>query len=269
MAKRSPSAKYRQVACRVWDVMRMRGYSDAKRVAWLYLLTGPESHFSGLYSLGIASMGETLCRKRIAVRAQLADFEAEGRIKFDERARLVLVNRWLKWKPLENPNQAISAAVHVKSLPDSPLKAAWLAAARQYLKDDLYAIVERTLKGTVPPTVPEGSGKGLGKGSGKGLGEQEVRSKDKDRDLREGNGSPKKAAVGGLLDAPPAPTGRVKFPAEPKPDRGPIDQTNESHLAWLSVAVNLGMDATQIKTIDQLTTAARLTAFATRNASGG
>jgi len=56
MAKRNPSAKFRQVACRVWDVMRMRGYSDALRVSWLYLLTGPESHFGGLYSLGIASM---------------------------------------------------------------------------------------------------------------------------------------------------------------------------------------------------------------------
>lgn len=267
MAKRNPSAKFRQVACRVWDVMRMRGYSNAEKCLWLYLLTGPESHFTGIYSLGIASISEILYTDRRTVRKMLATFEGAGRIRFDENARLVLIPRWFKWKPLENPNQAIAAAVHVKSLPDSPLKGEWVACAKRYLKEDLYAIIERTMRETVNPTVPKGLAQGSGEPLGKGLGEQEVRSKKEEGRTKERETVPpqkSKAASGGLLDAPPSP--QINFPPEPEPQTGPVDYSNDSHLAWLSVASNLGIKTEDLEplTIQALMTSVRLTAFATR-----
>lgn len=282
MAKREPKAKVRMVDCRVWDVMRMRGYDDSQKALWMYLLTGPGTHFTGIWVLSVHETAESLYwqsrkghpdTKRVS--RLLSWFEQAGRLWYDGKARVVLMANWMDYKPIRSKDTAQGAAVWLKTLPQSPLIERWFERSRLFLPEEIVHTVrfhfEHKAGEGSPRGVPGGvRGTGLNRGGGDPGGDKEVGSRSKEIGVSErGEGSPQQGPrpgqpqhalsdiVGhgdgrsGTFSAPSLSPAHSTLPL-PDPATGPIIQTNASHQQLITFADQMGIDTGQIQHIETL-----------------
>jgi hypothetical protein len=89
---------------------------DTKLLA-AYLLTSPHANMIGCYRLPNAYVVEDLRMGSETVSEGFRNLCGKGFITHDSPLSWVLINKFLKWNPIENPNQGIAASKLVGEVP--------------------------------------------------------------------------------------------------------------------------------------------------------
>ena len=128
--------------------------SDTGRTLALYLLTSPHSNILGCFHLPIGYVCEDLKWAPERVAEGFVELFDKGFATHDKATKWVVLHAYLKWNPIENPNQGISAGRLFEQIPDrSTVKPALAAALREFAKhfprsilDDFETVGERLPK---------------------------------------------------------------------------------------------------------------------------
>lgn len=141
---------YGKVQTTFWTSQDTSTMSDTGRMLALYLLTSPHSNILGCFHLPIGYVCEDLKWAPSRVEEGFVELLAKGFATHDKASKWVVMHAYLKWNPIENPNQGISAGRLFEQIPDkSTVKPALAAALRQFSKHFPSAILDHF------PTVAE------------------------------------------------------------------------------------------------------------------
>ncbi|HIG9583257.1 TPA: DNA-binding protein [Escherichia coli] len=100
---------YGKVHTSFWMSEDVRSMSCDARILALYLLTGHHTNMIGCFRLPDGYVSEDLEWEPERVSKGFAELSEKGFATRDPASKWVLINKFLKWNPIENPNQAISA----------------------------------------------------------------------------------------------------------------------------------------------------------------
>jgi hypothetical protein len=126
---------YGKVQTTFWTSQDTSTMSDTGRMLALYLLTSPHSNILGCFHLPIGYVCEDLKWAPTRVEEGFAELFDKGFATHDKASKWVVMHAYLKWNPIENPNQGISAGRLFEQIPDkSTVKPALAAALREFAK---------------------------------------------------------------------------------------------------------------------------------------
>jgi hypothetical protein len=128
---------YSQVYTCFWTDTLIQSLTDAAKLLALYLLTGPHTTMLGCFRLPVGYVAEDLKWEKEAALQGLVELENRGFMKRDALLDWVWIPQFLKWNPIENPNQAKGIAKLVDQLPPSlvflnPLKTRLLDYSKHF-----------------------------------------------------------------------------------------------------------------------------------------
>ncbi len=157
-------AHSRKVDVAVWNDGGFRAFSRDARLLWLYLLTAPVQTSLGAFKGSIGSLAEDVGFTPAEVESALA--EIGDRVALDRAARVVWVRGFLSYNRPSNGNMVKGWRTAFGLIPESPLLAEILAAARLVAAEcglvEVFDATFRTVRKpfpngpeTVPVTVPE------------------------------------------------------------------------------------------------------------------
>lgn len=114
--------RYNAVSNTFWDDDKVRAWPEDARSLALYLLTSEHRNAEGFYRLSMATAADDLQWDVERVKAAMKDVVASGFAEYDDRARVVLVMKALKYqapKPGRPASMqgAVSAVVAVQGSP--------------------------------------------------------------------------------------------------------------------------------------------------------
>lgn len=157
-----------------WTSETTRNLSDRARLLAVYLLSGPHTNMLGCFRLPDGYVIEDLRWNQQTVSKGFAELFRKGFATRDEGSKWVLVRRFLRWNPIENPNQGKSVARLFEQIPNELALKSELANILEQCGDKFpQTVLERFRNGS--PTVPEtvskpGEGEGEGEGAEDGEG---------------------------------------------------------------------------------------------------
>ena len=126
---------YGKVQTTFWTSQDTSGMSDTGRMLALYLLTSPHSNILGCFHLPIGYVCEDLKWAPERVEKGFAELFEKGFATRDNGSKWVVLHAYLKWNPIENPNQGISAGRLFEQIPvRSSVKPLLAAALRSFSK---------------------------------------------------------------------------------------------------------------------------------------
>lgn len=100
-------ARYRKIDPRIWNDDKFRMMSHIDQLAWLYILTGPDSNRIGLYQFSVARAAEDIGIDTASVRRSLDVITKFGLAYYDDQSRLIFIPKWLEYNEPSGANQAI------------------------------------------------------------------------------------------------------------------------------------------------------------------
>lgn len=128
MAKR-----YQKVLVTTWMGETVRDASDAARVLFLYLLTGPETTLlTGIVPASIGTIAHRLRWSEDKVRATMAELVADGSVVHDEDAGVTWLSNAIEHNPPINPSIVRSWEGKWNEVPKCPLKVAAYQVLRSW-----------------------------------------------------------------------------------------------------------------------------------------
>lgn len=191
-------SRYRQVESRIWVDEKFLDLSHGGKLAFLYLLTSPNTSSVGTVSTALASL-ETIWQTvpqtitpiiTQTVREPFSELLSKGLIKHDSRVDLVVIVNFLKYNPPRNPNVAKAWGKAIDLIPECALQR------------DVVQEVKRFLKGYPKPFL-EGFAKGLRKSFGQSSrNDMPIQEQEQEQDI-----IPPKSPKGGSRDASRRPKG--------------------------------------------------------------
>ena len=111
---------YSKIDSRFWSDEKTRAMSPDARYIVLYLLTSPHRNILGCYHLPkLYIMADTKLSQN-KFNAAWKEVQKSGMVKYDEASEMILVCNFIKYNPLENPNQVKGAISKLKELPETP-----------------------------------------------------------------------------------------------------------------------------------------------------
>lgn len=113
---------YTRVESRFWQDEKMRAVSGDARQLMLYLLTSPHRNMIGFYFLPPPYACFDLGWDEKKFNKHMLELIKIDRISYDDLAHVVLIYNFLKFNPLENPNQVKGAVARFEELPETSLK---------------------------------------------------------------------------------------------------------------------------------------------------
>lgn len=122
---------YGKVFCAIWASDDFRSLSEDGRALALYLLTCQHCTAVGTFRLPDAYAADDLQWSAERVSKGFAELLANGFATRDERSKWVCIAKFLDWNPIENPNQAKSAAKLIEQVPEGGAKSMLLQALRR------------------------------------------------------------------------------------------------------------------------------------------
>jgi hypothetical protein len=139
----SDIGRWRRVYSNDWHDAAFQGLSDAERVVWFYLKTGPQSTSVGIFRVSAAVAVEDI--------GNLTATEFQHRLdvvvrafgwRYDMATRVLWIPNWLAENPPQSPNVAKSYRKLLANLPDCDLKAEAALSIGRQLKDFPQAFLE-------------------------------------------------------------------------------------------------------------------------------
>jgi hypothetical protein len=116
---------YWRVSPRVWDEQ----WSEDARVLWLYLLTNRHRIAEGLYRLPKGYIESDLGWSVQRLAKPFGELLADGCVRYDETASVVLIVGALAYQAPDNPNCQKAALRKLAEVPSTPLLAELVASA--------------------------------------------------------------------------------------------------------------------------------------------
>lgn len=113
--------RYTRIKSRFWVDEKVQDWSDDTKLLALYLLTSPHNNMMGCYVLPKLYICEDLGWEPERLAEPFAKLLDDGFIKYDAKARLVLLCNYLKHNQIENGNRAIAAIKLLDEMPKSQL----------------------------------------------------------------------------------------------------------------------------------------------------
>ena len=109
--------RYQKIYVQIWNDEKFIELSEPSKIFFLYLLTSPHSNLIGAFVIKKGYIAEDLKWSIARVDKAIKELVRDELILFDVKVSVVAVSNYLKYNPLENPNQFTGAVKIYKSLP--------------------------------------------------------------------------------------------------------------------------------------------------------
>lgn len=154
---------YGKIFTSFWTSPTTRALSEDGRTLALYLLSSPHSNIIGVFRVPDGYVAEDLQWSSERVSKAFQNLSENDWATRNQRTGWVVIHHYLKWNPIENPNQAKSALKQLDITPDTvpekPLIARTIMGSCERFPKKLTAdILNRlqTLSKPIAETLPKG-----------------------------------------------------------------------------------------------------------------
>lgn len=202
---------YNKVFTSFWTSPDIRAMSEDGRTLALYLLTCQHSNMIGCFRIPEAYVADDMQWGFERVTKGFHELFQNGFATHDSRSKWVVLHKFLRWNPIENPNQGKSAMKLFGLIPDESTKALAANALSLYGDHIDKTVLEPFFNRSQTLSKP-GTGTGEGTGTGTRTGE--------------GTGDANAMLPGGAVAPVPA-DGEVQAVAVAKPKK-PARQKSET-----------------------------------------
>ena len=113
--------RYQKIYVQIWNDEKFIELSEPSKIFFLYLLTSPHSNLIGAFVIKKGYIAEDLKWSIPRVDKAIKELVKDELILFDVKVSVVAVSNYLKYNPLENPNQFIGAVNIYKTLPKTSI----------------------------------------------------------------------------------------------------------------------------------------------------
>lgn len=113
--------RYQKIYVQIWNDEKFIELSEPSKIFFLYLLTSPHSNLIGAFVIKRGYIAEDLKWSIARVDKAIKELVRDELILFDVKVSVVAVSNYLKYNPLENPNQFIGATNIYKTLPKTSI----------------------------------------------------------------------------------------------------------------------------------------------------
>lgn len=127
-------SRYRNIHCLIWNDDKFPFASDDCKLVFFHLLTTPYSSPFGMYKISVSGLADEMRWPVKRYEKAFREALSKGFLKYDERHYVILLPKFLKHNPPNNPNVLKSWAPMVAELPDSTLKVEWFSLLKGLLE---------------------------------------------------------------------------------------------------------------------------------------
>jgi hypothetical protein len=111
------SQRYGRIHINYWTSPDIIGLSPETKLIGAYILTCPHGNMIGCFRLPIAYVVDDLAMGYEAVSEGFRNLCDKGFVTHDSAVSWLLISKFLKWNPIDNPNQGKAAAKQVDAVP--------------------------------------------------------------------------------------------------------------------------------------------------------
>lgn len=141
---------YSKIYQEFWNDDKINTLSIDGRYLMLYFLTCPHRNVLGCFKLPKSYVSEDTQLKPRKLTKLMNECLDLGLVEYDEKSKVIFIKNFLKYNPIENPNQAEGARKRLKNEPNSPLfvKVAEILIKQKLDSKEAYKLIdELTSKG--------------------------------------------------------------------------------------------------------------------------
>ena len=114
-------ARYRKIDVRMWNDRKFRELSDNGKLAFILLLTHPDTTQIGTIRTRVSNLADELGWQRDAMSHAIQEVTLNGMIDADEKAGLMVINNFLKYNAPSSPNALKSWCELIDLMPECDL----------------------------------------------------------------------------------------------------------------------------------------------------
>lgn len=114
-------ARYRKIDVRMWNDRKFRELSDNGKLAFILLLTHPDTTQIGTIRTRVSNLADELGWQRDAMSHAIKEVTLNGMIDADEKAGLIVINKFLKYNAPSSPNAFKSWCELIDLMPECDL----------------------------------------------------------------------------------------------------------------------------------------------------
>lgn len=114
-------ARYRKIDVRMWNDRKFRELSDNAKLAFILLLTHPDTTQIGMIRTRVSNLADELGWQRDAMSNAIREVTSNGMIDADEKAGLMVINNFLKYNAPSSPNAFKSWRELIDLMPECDL----------------------------------------------------------------------------------------------------------------------------------------------------
>ncbi len=114
-------ARYRKIDVRMWNDRKFRELSDNGKLAFILLLTHPDTTQIGTIRTRVSNLADELGWQRDAMSHAIQEVTLNGMIDADEKAGLIVINNFLKYNAPSSPNAFKSWCELIDLMPECDL----------------------------------------------------------------------------------------------------------------------------------------------------
>lgn len=133
---------YTKVDELIWTDEKFKTLSDDGKFLFFYILTCPHRNVIGLYFLPIPYGSFDLGWTAERFTEGLRELSEKGMIKHNSTTNIIFIPNFLKYNPLENPNQVKGAINAISKIPSSGLDSAFIKTLQTLNKPFLEPLIE-------------------------------------------------------------------------------------------------------------------------------
>lgn len=114
-------ARYRKIDVRMWNDRKFRALSDNGKLAFILLLTHPDTTQIGTIRTRVSNLADELGWSNDAMSHAIREVKSKGMIDADEKAGLMVINNFLKYNAPSSPNAFKSWCELIDLMPECDL----------------------------------------------------------------------------------------------------------------------------------------------------
>lgn len=126
-------ARYRKIDVRMWNDRKFRELSDNGKLAFILLLTHPDTTQIGTIRTRVSNLADELGWQRDAMSHAIQEVTLNGMIDADEKAGLMVINNFLKYNAPSSPNAFKSWCELIDLMPECDLLDRHVASLKAFV----------------------------------------------------------------------------------------------------------------------------------------
>lgn len=126
-------ARYRKIDVRIWNDRKFRALSDNGKLAFILLLTHPDTTQIGTIRTRVSNLADELGWSNDAMSHAIREVKSKGMIDADEKAGLMVINNFLKYNAPSSPNAFKSWCELIDLMPECDLLDRHIAGLKAFV----------------------------------------------------------------------------------------------------------------------------------------